>query len=80
MRAALYRILTIGRNTLLEAVRQKVLNVLLIFAVVLGSQPSGRETVGRQADGTVLLPNGWKIAPVGDQVLVAQEIEPPVPP
>jgi DNA-binding beta-propeller fold protein YncE len=24
--------------------------------------------VGRQADGTVLLPNGWKIAPVGDQV------------
>ena len=35
MRAALYRILTIGRNTLLESVRQKVLNVLLIFAVVL---------------------------------------------
>ncbi|HTB12300.1 MAG TPA: alkaline phosphatase family protein [Bryobacteraceae bacterium] len=41
---------------------------VLIFAVVLGSQPSGRETVGRQADGTVLLPNGWKIAPVGEQV------------
>jgi YVTN family beta-propeller protein len=41
---------------------------VLIFAVVLGSQPSGRETVGRQADGTVLLPTGWKIAPVGEQV------------
>jgi len=41
---------------------------VLIFAMVLGSQPSGRETVGRQADGTVLLPNGWKIAPVGEQV------------
>ena len=35
MNAALYRILTIGRNTLLESVRQRVLNVLLIFAVVL---------------------------------------------
>ena len=41
---------------------------VLIFAAVLGSQPSGRETVGRQPDGTVLLPNGWKIAPVGDQI------------
>ena len=35
MRASLYRIITIGRNTLLESVRQRVLNVLLIFAVVL---------------------------------------------
>jgi YVTN family beta-propeller protein len=42
--------------------------VFLIFAMVLVSQPSGRETVGRQPDGTVLLPNGWKIAPVGEQV------------
>jgi DNA-binding beta-propeller fold protein YncE len=42
--------------------------LVVIFAAVLGSQPSGRETVGRQADGTVLLPTGWKIAPVGDQV------------
>jgi ABC-type transport system involved in multi-copper enzyme maturation permease subunit len=32
---ALYRILTIGRNTLVEAVRQKVLNVLLIFGLVV---------------------------------------------
>jgi len=35
MISALYRILTIGRNTLTEAVRQKVLNVLLIFSIVL---------------------------------------------
>jgi ABC-type Na+ efflux pump permease subunit len=35
MIASLYRILTIARNTLLESVRQKVLNVLLIFAIVL---------------------------------------------
>ncbi len=35
MIASLYRILTIGRNTLLEAVRQKVLSVLLVFALVL---------------------------------------------
>jgi ABC-type Na+ efflux pump permease subunit len=35
MISSLLRILTIGRNTLTEAVRQKVLNVLLIFALVL---------------------------------------------
>src|ERR1700678_3665705 len=32
---SLLRIITIGRNTLTEAVRQKVLNVLLIFSLVL---------------------------------------------
>jgi ABC-type Na+ efflux pump permease subunit len=35
MISCLYRIITIGRVTLTEAVRQKVLNVLLIFSVVL---------------------------------------------
>ena len=35
MISSLYRILTISRVTLTEAVRQKVLNVLLIFALVL---------------------------------------------
>jgi len=35
MIASLYRIIVIGRNTLTEAVRQKVLSVLLIFALVL---------------------------------------------
>ncbi len=35
MISSLQRIIVIGRNTLTEAVRQKVLNVLLIFAIVL---------------------------------------------
>jgi ABC-type Na+ efflux pump permease subunit len=35
MISSLYRIVTIARNTLTEAVRQKVLNVLLIFSLVL---------------------------------------------
>jgi len=35
MISSLHRILTISRNTLTEAVRQKVLNVLLIFSLVL---------------------------------------------
>ncbi|MEI9998518.1 MAG: ABC transporter permease subunit [Verrucomicrobiota bacterium] len=35
MTASLSRILTLARNTLTEAVRQKVLNVLLIFSIVL---------------------------------------------
>ncbi|MCE0485090.1 MAG: ABC transporter permease [Methylacidiphilales bacterium] len=35
MMTSLYRITVIGRNTLTEAVRQKVLSVLLIFALVL---------------------------------------------
>jgi ABC-type Na+ efflux pump permease subunit len=37
MISSLHRIITIGRNTLTEAVRQKVLNVLLIFSLVLVS-------------------------------------------
>ena len=35
MIASLHRIIVIGRNTLTEAVRQKVLNVLLIFSLIL---------------------------------------------
>ncbi len=35
MISSLHRIITIGRNTLTEAVRQKVLNVLLVFSIVL---------------------------------------------
>jgi ABC-type Na+ efflux pump permease subunit len=41
MIASLYRIVTIARNTLTEAVRQKVLNVLLIFALVLVASSVG---------------------------------------
>ncbi len=35
MISSLLRIVAIGRNTLTEAVRQKVLSVLLIFGLVL---------------------------------------------
>jgi hypothetical protein len=35
MISSVYRIITIGRNTLTESVRQKVLSVLLIFSLVL---------------------------------------------
>ena len=41
MIASLSRIFTIGRNTLTEAVRQKVLNVLLIFSIVLVASSVG---------------------------------------
>jgi hypothetical protein len=41
MISSLSRILTIGRNTLTEAVRQKVLNVLLIFSIVLVASSVG---------------------------------------
>lgn len=34
MKDSLYRIITIGRNTLTEAIRQKVLNVLLLFGLL----------------------------------------------
>jgi hypothetical protein len=51
---SLFRIVTIGRNTLLEAVRQKVLNVLLIFSLVLvgcSVQVSQLATPGLDASG-----------------------------
>jgi hypothetical protein len=54
MMLSLFRIVTIGRNTLTEAVRQKVLNVLLIFSLVLvGSsvQVSQLATPGLDASG-----------------------------
>lgn len=35
MISSIYRIITIGRNTLTEAVRQKVLSVLLVFSLLL---------------------------------------------
>src|SRR5580658_7760232 len=39
-----------------------------LCAGVLCSQPSLREQVGKQPDGSVLLPTGWRIQPVGAQV------------
>ncbi len=41
---------------------------VMVCAGVLCSQPSFREQVGPQADGTVLLSNGWKLKPAGTQV------------
>ncbi|HEV3272943.1 MAG TPA: ABC transporter permease [Candidatus Methylacidiphilales bacterium] len=54
MISSLYRIFTIGRNTLTESIRQKVLNVLLIFALVLVASSfafSGLGTPGLDASG-----------------------------
>jgi DNA-binding beta-propeller fold protein YncE len=44
------------------------LAALAIFVSLLGSQPSGREHVGRLPDGSFLLSTGWRIKPVGTQV------------
>src|SRR5271156_6124218 len=41
---------------------------VVICAGILCSQPSLREQVGKQPDGTVLLPTGWRIQPVGAQI------------
>jgi len=42
--------------------------MFLALALMLSSQPSGREHVGQQADGSFLLVTGWRIQPVGTQV------------
>jgi YVTN family beta-propeller protein len=41
---------------------------VMICAVVLCSQPSRREQVGPQPDGSFLLSSGWRIKPAGTQV------------
>jgi len=41
---------------------------VMICAAVLCSQPSRREQVGPQADGSYLLVTGWRIKPAGTQV------------
>jgi len=54
MISSFYRIFTIARNTLTESIRQKVLNVLLIFALVLVASSfalSGLGTEGPDASG-----------------------------
>jgi YVTN family beta-propeller protein len=42
--------------------------VIFISAVVLCSQPGGREQPGPQPGGFFLLPNGWRIQPAGEQI------------
>ncbi len=41
---------------------------VMLCAAILSSQPSWREHVGRQADGSFLLSTGWRIKPAGEQV------------
>jgi ABC-type Na+ efflux pump permease subunit len=49
---ALHRIITIGRNTLTESIRQKVLNVLLIFALVLTASSVAFSGLGEEGPDT----------------------------
>src|SRR5580700_7077105 len=44
--------------------------LFIVCVSVLSSQPSGREQVGKLADGSFLLSTGWRIQPVGTQVPV----------
>ena len=37
-------------------------------AIYLVSQPSAPQRVGPQADGRVMLPNGWQMDPAGRQL------------
>ena len=46
------------------------LGLLIVCVSVLSSQPSGREQVGKLADGSFLLSTGWRIQPVGTQIPV----------
>jgi ABC-type transport system involved in multi-copper enzyme maturation permease subunit len=52
MIASLFRIVTIGRITLTEAIRQKVLNVLLVFALVLVAGSVGFSGLGTAGPDT----------------------------
>src|SRR5277367_6522763 len=52
------------------------MGLLIVCVSILNSRPSGaqqeaaREQVGKLADGSFLLPTGWRIQPVGTQVPV----------
>ncbi|MBY0506200.1 MAG: bifunctional YncE family protein/alkaline phosphatase family protein [Bryobacteraceae bacterium] len=49
--------------------KKAVLFALLAGAAIyLVSQPALRPTLGKQADGRVLLPNGWQLDPAGRQI------------
>ena len=43
---------------------------LAALAAILSSQPTPREQVGFQPDGSFLLNSGWRIQPVGKQIPV----------
>ena len=41
---------------------------MVICAAVLSSQPSWREQIGRQPDGSFMVSSGWRMQPAGKQV------------
>ena len=41
---------------------------MVVCAAVLSSQPSWREQVGRQPDGSFVVSSGWRVQPAGKQV------------
>jgi len=41
--------------------------VMLALVAIIVSQPAARTTVGKQADGSFLLPSGWTLRPAGRQ-------------
>jgi DNA-binding beta-propeller fold protein YncE len=41
-----------------------------VLGIALGHGSAGAQTPGHQREGTVLLPNGWRIAPAGRHILV----------
>jgi YVTN family beta-propeller protein len=43
---------------------------MAVCAAVLSSQPSWREQVGRQPDGSFMVSSGWRLQPAGKQVLL----------
>ena len=52
--------------------RGGIYRVLLVTIAAgwLCSQPAPREQVGKLADGSFLLPTGWRIKPLGKQIPV----------
>ncbi|HEX5431316.1 MAG TPA: bifunctional YncE family protein/alkaline phosphatase family protein [Bryobacteraceae bacterium] len=48
--------------------KQIVPIALAVCAAILCAQPSSPERIGKQADGSFLLPTGWRINPAGEQI------------
>ncbi len=44
------------------------LPLISVAAGILCSQPAPREQVGKQPDGSFLLPTGWRLRPAGEQI------------
>ncbi len=48
--------------------------LLLLLLPLLPGIPAAQEFPGRKADGTILLPNGWRLAPQGKQVPLPSDL------